>query len=313
MASLKEVGERELIRNIMKVIRPCSGIGPGDDAAVTVADDGKVVICTDIVTFDRHFPKGMTYEHFGWTAAAVNFSDIASMGARPTGFLAALALPEDLDEDALYDIMSGMDQCAEFCGAEILGGDTKFGSGAIAGTAIGTLDGRAPLTRSGAHPGDIVAVTGCLGSAAAGYFAAENGIDDRDSVFSLTVPIPRVKEGLALSGSGAVTSCMDLSDGLAEAAKGICRASGVGMEIEMSFIPEGEGVGRICRILGMDRRDLTLYWGGDYELLFTFKKELVHLLYEADLEFSVIGVVTDGDGPYITDGEARTGMEDGRF
>ncbi|MDD3379098.1 MAG: thiamine-phosphate kinase [Candidatus Methanomethylophilaceae archaeon] len=313
MASLKEVGEKNIIQNILNIIRPCSQLGPGDDAAIASADDGKVVICTDVVTFDRHFPKGMTYEHFGWTAAAVNFSDIASMGAKPTGFLAALALPEDMDENDLYDIMSGIDQCAEFCGTTILGGDTKFGPGLIAGTAIGSLEGRKPLTRSGAKPGDVIAVTGCLGAAAAGFFAIENDISDKDSIFSLMVPIPRVEEGLALSKSNAVTACMDLSDGLAEAAKSICKASHVGMDIQMDFIPEGEGVKDICKILDMDKKDLTLYWGGDYELLFTFKKEQIDSLYKAGLVFSIIGIVTNDDCPYIIEGNERTRMKDGRY
>ena len=313
MASLKEIGERTLIKNIMNIIRPCSKLGPGDDAAIIGADGDDVVVCTDLISFDRHFPKGMTYEHFGWTAAAVNFSDIASMGARPTGFLAALAMPESMDENDFYDVISGMDQCAEFCNTYIIGGDTKPGPGIIAGTALGSMDGRKPLTRSGAQPGDIVAVTGCLGAAAAGYYAAENGLDDEDSVFALTVPVPRVEEGIILSESGAVTSCMDLSDGLAQAAKSICMASHVGMDVQMEFIPEGEGVENICQELNLDKKDLTLYWGGDYELLFTFKKEMISRLYDAGLAFSIIGMVTNDDGAYIIDEDERVLMKDGRY
>lgn len=311
MASLGEVGERGLVKNILKIIRPCQGLGPGDDAAVL--DDGKAVICTDTVTFDRHFPKGMTFEQFGWTAAAVNFSDLAAMGARPTGFLAALNLPEDLDEKDLYDIVSGMDQCAEFCGTSIVGGDTKFGGRSITGVAVGSLDGRKPLTRGGARPGDIVAVTGSLGSAAAGFFASENGLDMPDSVFALMVPVPRVEEGIILSESGAVTSCMDLSDGLAVAARAVCEASGVGMELQAEFIPAGDDVDETASALGMDRRDLILYWGGDYELMFTFRKDMVGRLHSSGLAFSIIGVVTEGSAPYITEGDARTRVEDGSY
>lgn len=313
MASLKDVGERGLIENVLSVIRPYPKLGPGDDAAVTAKEDDNIVICTDIVTFDRHFPKGMSYEHFGWMAAAVNFSDIASMGARPTGIVAALALPENLDESALYDIMSGLDQCAEFCNTYVLGGDTKFGPGIIAGTAIGNLDGRPPLTRSGAMPGDIIAVTGTLGNAAAGYFALKNGIPDEESVFALTAPIPRVREGLILSKSGAVTSCIDLSDGLAEAARAVCKAGHVGMDIQMEFIPEGEGVERVCDALSMDKKELTLYWGGDYELMFTFRKEMIDRLYEAGLAFSIIGMVTNDDGPYISENGKREKMGNGSY
>lgn len=313
MASLKEVGERELVRNIARILRPYPKVGPGDDAAVVDNGDRNVVISADTVTFGRHFPEGMTYEQFGWTAAAVNFSDIAAMGARPTSLLAALNLPEDLEDSALYDIMSGMDQCAEFCDTWVVGGDTKLGGSSITGVATGSLDGRKPLLRSGAKPGDIVAVTGSLGSAAAGFFGMGKGMDVPDSVFSLMVPVPRVEEGIKLSKSGAVTSCMDLSDGLAVAARSICGASGVGMDVQEEFLPVGDDVDRVAEALGMDRRDLVLYWGGDYELMFTFRKDMIDRLYKADLAFSIVGLVTDGACPYISKDDEREAMKDGSY
>jgi thiamine-monophosphate kinase len=222
-------------------------------------------------------------------------------------------MPDDMDENDLYDIVSGIDQCTEFCNAHIIGGDTKPGPGLIAGTALGTLEGRAPLLRSGARPGDMVAVTGRLGSAAAAFSAVKNGLGDEYQLSSLMVPIPRVKEGLILSASGAVTSCMDLSDGLAEAAKSICRASHVGMELQMEFIPEGDDVDEICVATRADKEDLMLYWGGDYELIFTFKRDCLSALQDSELEFSVIGIVNNGNGPYITNNYERTLMKDGRY
>ena len=149
MVQIADVGERQLIDDFKSFIRPEGRVGPGDDAAVIEKD---IVITTDIVSFDRHFPVGMSYEQFGWYAAAVNFSDLAAMGARPIGFTAALALPPTLDSQNAYDIMSGIDQCAEFCGTGIVGGDTKPGPGIVAGTAIGTMDGNSPMLRSGARP-----------------------------------------------------------------------------------------------------------------------------------------------------------------
>mgnify|MGYP004492342999 CR=1 FL=1 len=137
MTLIGELGERELIADFCTFIRKEGSVGPGDDAAVLT---NGTVASTDVVTFDRHFPAGMSYEQFGWYAAAVSFSDLAAMGARPTGFLAALALPGDLDAQAAYDIMSGISQCAEYCGTGIAGGDTKIGPGVVAGTALGTLN-----------------------------------------------------------------------------------------------------------------------------------------------------------------------------
>ncbi|MCL1811137.1 MAG: thiamine-phosphate kinase [Methanomassiliicoccaceae archaeon] len=312
MVSLKEMGERELIKGIRSIIRQSPGLGPGDDSAVISCRGGDIVACTDSVTFERHFPKGMTHEEFGWTAAAVNISDLAAMGASPMGLLAALMMPSDLDSSALYDIVAGIDRCAESYGAFIYGGDTKFGCGAVSCTAIGSMQGRPPMLRSGARPGDIVAVTGSLGSAAAGFFAIDNGLEDLVSPSALMMPVPRVEEGIILSASGAVTSCIDLSDGLAEGARSICAASHTGMDIHMAFLPEGDGVGDISSAAGIAMEEMMLYWGGDYELLFTFDKNKKEALYEHDLDFSVIGIVTNDEAPYINYENRRMVMGNGR-
>jgi len=298
MVSLKELGERALIEGIRNIIRRPPGIGPGDDSAIIPSNGGDIVTCVDSVTFERHFPKGMTYEEFGWMAAAVNLSDLASMGAEPLGLLAALTMPPELDPANIYDIMAGMDQCAGTFESYIYGGDTKFGCGAVSCTAIGTLNGRKPMLRSGARPGDVVAVTGSLGAAAAGFFAIENNLEGI-SAEALMTPIPRVAEGIALSSSGAVTSCIDLSDGLAEGARSICDASHVGMEIHMAFLPEGEGVEEVFSKIGISKEEMMLYWGGDYELLFTFDKAKMEPLYSEDIEFTVIGIVSNDNAPYI--------------
>lgn len=317
MTSLGEIGERQLVDNIRSIIRPRSKdtlIGPGDDAAVVKGiSDGSVVISTDVVTKTRHFPKTMTYEQFGWTAAAVNFSDIASMGARPLGFLPAVTIPESEDESALYDIMSGIDQCCELCGTDVVGGDTKFGELAVAGTAFGTMDGRKPMTRRGAQPGDIVAVTGTLGSPAAGYYALENGIEAEDQIFSLMVPVPHIEDGIRLSGTGVIHSCMDLSDGLSNAACTICEMSRVGMEIEWEFLPIDDGTKEILEQCGCDPKDTITRWGGEYELMFTFDRKDLQKLYDAGVAFSIIGLVTNDKVPMLSEGESRTEMKNGIY
>jgi len=313
MVSLKELGERELVRGIRSIIRQPPGLGPGDDSAIIPSIGGDIVACVDSLTFERHFPKGMRYYEFGWAAAAVNISDLASMGAEPVGLLAALTMPADLDADLLYDIMSGMDECAGSFGAYIYGGDTKFGCGTVSCTAIGKLGGRRPMLRSGARPGDIVAVTGTLGSAAAEFFAKENGIAYSPVPSSLMMPVPRVAEGVAMSSSGAVTSCIDLSDGLAEGARSICSASRVGMDIYMDFLPEGDGVDEVSSETGILKEDMLLYWGGEYELLFTFDKDKKNALYDNDLDFSIIGKVTNDSVPFIINKDRRMAMENGKY
>ena len=310
MTLIGELGERQLIEDFGTFIRKEGRVGPGDDAAIV---DRDTVVSTDIVTFDRHFPAGMSYEQFGWYAAAVSFSDLAAMGARPTGLLAALALPNDLDAQAAYDIMSGMSQCAEFCGTGIAGGDTKTGPGIVASTALGAMDGRKPMLRTGARPGDVVAVTGPLGGPAAGFISLDLGIDADEARQTLYVPIPRVEEGIAMAESGVVTSCMDLSDGLGTALNTLCADSGVGMEIELSFIPHGPCVDEMAEASGKDVRELLLGWGGEYELLFTADADRLDKLYEAEVEFHVIGIVNDTDAPHLIEGDDRTVIPYGQY
>ena len=296
MTSVGEIGEKELVRMIANVARCRSEgtrIGIGDDAAV-LRCKGDAVVCTDIVGAARHMPEGMGYERFGWTSAAVCFSDLAAMGARPTGFLPSITAPEDMEVADLLDMVSGMDQCCEFAETEIIGGDTKPGELSVAGTAIGQMEGRKPMTRSGAQPGDIVAVTGPLGNPAAGFYSLGTDIEADDERFSLYVPVPKVSEGIKLAESGAVTSCIDLSDGLATAASEICERSHAGMVIEWEFLPIGENVEDICMSLRKDARDAVLRWGGEYELLFTFNKDNIEKIYRQGVPFSIIGTVDNG-------------------
>ena len=310
MTLIGELGERQLIEDFGTFIRKEGTIGPGDDAAIVGRG---TVVSTDVVTFDRHFPAGMTYEQFGWYAAAVSFSDLAAMGARPTGLLSALALPGDLDSQAAYDIMSGMSQCAEYCGTGIAGGDTKIGPGVVTSTALGEMDGRKPMLRSGAKDGDVVAVTGPIGGPAAGFLSLELGIDADEARQCLYVPVPRVAEGAAMAGSGAVTSCMDLSDGLGTALNTLCAMSGVGMEIELSFIPRGPSVDEMAEASGKTVEEILLGWGGEYELLFTADQDRLSKLYDAEVEFHIIGIVNETGSPHLIDGDERRDIPYGEY
>lgn len=310
MALIADLGERRLIEDFMTFIHPEGMVGPGDDAAVL---NNGTVASTDIVSFDRHFPAGMTYEQFGWYAAAVSFSDLAAMGARPTGFLAALALPGDLDPQNAYDIMSGIDQCCEYCGTGIIGGDTKPGPGIVTGTALGSMDGRRPMLRSGARPGDLVAVTGPLGGPAAAMLDIEHGLGLDHVRLSLYVPVPRIDAGVDLASTGCVTSCMDLSDGLGTALNTICQASKVGIDVEFDFLPKDEGVIDAAEATGTPVQDLLMDFGGEYELMFTVGKDDLDRIYDLEMEFSVIGMVNDsGRACMIKDG-SRNEVSYGRY
>lgn len=311
MTKLKDLDERTLINNIRKVIKPATDVlGTDDDAAVL---KNGIVVCTDTVTTERHRPEKMTDEHFGWLAATASFSDLAAMGAKPLGILASLSMPGDMDDSSVYDMMSGIDQCAELCDTKIIGGDTKPGAGEITTTAIGDMEGRKPMLRSGAQPGDIVAVTGTLGGPAAGFNAIEHGIEAEEAIFQLMTPVPRIKEGIILSGTGKITSCIDLSDGVATAANTICKMSRVGMDIYSEFLPEGPDVNEISETLRIPKNKLMLEWGGEYELLFTFDKKDVDVLNKSGVFFSIIGIVTNGDGVTLCEGDDRRMLGYGKY
>jgi|LSQX01.1.fsa_nt_gb thiamine-monophosphate kinase len=306
--------ERALIKRALNVIRPCPfPVGPGDDSAVVEVDGAFLVIASDSVTLERHKPEGMTFEQFGWMSAAVNFSDIASMGGRPAALTLSLGIPDSLGAQEVCDIMSGADQCAEFCGAYIAGGDTKPGSGFVCGTAIGSMEGRKPMTRRGAVPGDLVAVTGPLGSPAAGYHAMMNGLIFPDAVDALCIPVPRIREGIALASSGIVTSCIDLSDGLATAALTICESSHAGMDLMLEFLPKGADVEDVSEETGVSEIDMMLNFGGEYELLFTFGKEDIGSLYDSGVNFTIIGTVTSGREARLVADDGVRRLEYGRY
>ncbi|NUR25177.1 MAG: thiamine-phosphate kinase, partial [Catenulispora sp.] len=156
---------------------PTSLLGPGDDAALVGAPDGRVVACTDALVEGRHFRRDWCEAvDVGHRAAAANLADIAAMGAVPTALLVAVCAPADLPADWIEDMAEGLAEEADLVGASVVGGDTTSAPVLmIAVTALGDLQGRRPVVRSGAHPGDVVALAGRLGVAAAGYTVLSRG------------------------------------------------------------------------------------------------------------------------------------------
>jgi len=247
-----ELGERALLARILEVLEGSSTaeVGPGDDAAVLIVPGGRVVLSTDTLVHGPDFRLAWSSGFdLGWKAAAVNLADIAAMGARPTALLLALALPDATTAGFVDDLAAGLraacDELAPGCAIE--GGDlTASDTLTLAVTAVGVLEGE-PVLRSGARPGDIVAVAGELGAAARGLdvlfrrFRGDTGapapVDaaslSADEVADLAAqlrPRPPIALG-ARAAEGGATAMMDVSDGLLLDATRMADASGLTIDV----------------------------------------------------------------------------------
>lgn len=248
MTTLGEFGETATLARIIPRLPPAPSalVGAGDDAAVVSAPDGRYVVTTDMMIHGPDFRLAWSGpEDLGWKAAATNLSDVAAMGARPTALVVALAAPRDTEVAFLESFADGL---REACGAlapgcGVVGGDLSVSEVlTVAVTAFGDLEGRAPVLRSGARVGDVVAVSGALGSAAEGLRllfrdAVIDGVPDSGAFAALAArepeligaqlrPHPPVADGPAAALAGA-TAMLDVSDGLARDAARIADASGV--------------------------------------------------------------------------------------
>ena len=179
-ARSRRLGEFGLIAQVTRDrVQPATTVlGPGDDAAVVAAPDGRVVATTDVLVADVHFRLDWsTPEQVGRKAAAANLADVAAMGAVPTALLVGLAAPPDTPVATLAGLADGLWAEAAAVGAGLVGGDVVTSATlTLAVTALGSLEGRPPVTRSGARPGDVVALAGRVGWAAAGLAVLQRGL-----------------------------------------------------------------------------------------------------------------------------------------
>jgi thiamine-monophosphate kinase len=223
---------------------PRTLVGIGDDAAVLAVPDGRVVATTDFLIEGRHFRRDWAGPaDVGHKAAARSLADVAAMGAEPSALLVALAAPPDLPVAWARELAGGLAaECAR-AGASVIGGDTaRAGCVILAVTGLGDLAGRAPVLRSGAAPGDLVAVAGPLGHAAAGLALLTAGITDDPLVAPLISgqlrPSPPYDAGPEAAGLGA-TAMIDVSDGLLADLGHIADASGVRIDLDSAALRPG--------------------------------------------------------------------------
>ncbi|MBD7956637.1 thiamine-phosphate kinase [Microbacterium sp. Sa4CUA7] len=306
-----EIGEHRILREIFAALDGSSRaiVGPGDDAAVLAAPGGRVVLTTDTLVQGPDFRLAWSGpSDLGWKSAAVNLADVAAMGARPVALLVALAMPADTRLSFVGALASGLraacDTLAPGCAVE--GGDLTISPTlTIAVTAVGVLDGVDPVLRSGARPGDVVALAGRAGRAAAGLellfsrfrdaageaVAVARGTlsaAERADLDAQLRPEPPIALGAVAAAAGA-TAMMDVSDGLALDARRLAAASGVTLALSADALaPDPVG---------------ALEGGEDHALLATFPSAAA-----VPEGFRVLGVVqAPGDDALLVDGVAYTG------
>ncbi len=280
---MMDLSEDELVEAIRRVLSDAPAgviVGIGDDAAVVEAGSGSQVLTTDMLVEDVHFERAFASPRdLGAKAIVVNVSDVAAMAASPRYALVSLGIPSDLEAAWVIELVGGMRAACQEYALTLVGGDTDRADRiVISVSVVGEVAPGRALTRAGAHPGDLIVVTGSLGAAAGGFalsrahpskvgraLAAPWG---RELLDAFARPVARVGEGQTLQQAGA-TAMMDISDGLAKDLSRLCAESGVGARIELGRVPVAPALRPAAEVLGLDPLELALSGGEDYELLAT--------------------------------------------
>ena len=272
-------------------------LGPGDDCAVL--DDG-TVLTTDVLVEGVHWDARQTPEDLGFKAVLVNASDLAAMGATPRWALLALSLPRPVEAAWVEAFDRGLRQGLHAAGLCLVGGDTTRSPGprVVGVTVGGAVDPDACLRRDGARVGDEIWVSGTLGDAAAGFLLPEAPEVLRRAHAR---PSPPLALGPELASLGLATSAMDLSDGLATDLARLCRASGVGAEVQSDALPTS----RAFVDAGADPA-WRVCFGEDYELLFTAapssRQSIQASAARLGLRLTRIGRITTGEQALLDGG-----------
>ncbi|GAB6983863.1 thiamine-phosphate kinase [Nocardioides pyridinolyticus] len=293
-ATLADVGEFGLISELVALFPQGEQVivGPGDDAAVLRVKSGHVVVSTDLIVEGRHFRRDWaTASDVGHRAAAQNLSDINAMGGRATSLTIGLAAPPDLPAQWALDFARGFaDECA-LVGASVVGGDlTRADEVVIAVTVLGACT-QAPVLRSGARPGDVLAIAGRQGWSAGGLAVLGRGFrSPRVLVEAYRRPEPPYDAGRVAAEAGA-TAMIDVSDGLLADAGHLAADSGVAIDVHTAAFDIPEPLQAVGAATGADPITFILGGGEDHALLATY--EAVDAVPEG---WAVIGTVSEGEG-----------------
>jgi thiamine-monophosphate kinase len=274
-STLGQIGEFGLINRVARTVTQGQAVllGPGDDAALVSTPDGRVVASTDLLVEGRHFRRDWsTAYQVGRKAAAQNLADIAAMGGVGTALLVGLAAPAELPLSWAKDLSAGLADEAGLLGASVAGGDTVRLENLvlIAVTALGDLQGRAPVTRAGARSGDVVAYAGELGWSACGLELLLRDADGPKQAFARhRSPEPPYEQGPAAARAGA-SAMLDVSDGLLADLGHIAEESGVRIDLDPAAFPIADQLRETAAQLGVEVLDWVLTGGEDHALAACF-------------------------------------------
>ncbi|WP_280262116.1 thiamine-phosphate kinase [Nocardia wallacei] len=274
--TVRELGEFALIARMNggRSQGPGVVLGPGDDAAIVAAPAGRYVVSTDMLVQDRHFRLDWSApEDIGRKAIAQNAADVVAMGAAPSAFVVSLGCPADTPVEFVDRFVDGLWREAHRAGGSIAGGDVvRSPLLVISVTAFGDPPDRAVL-RSGARPGDIVAVAGRLGRSAAGLAVLAAAVDPEkfpEIVAAHRVPQPPYGTVLDMPAAAAITAMVDVSDGLLADLGHIAESSGVALDVESRALDD-PALHPVAELLGADPRTWILTGGEDHAFAATFR------------------------------------------
>lgn len=306
---MRELGEFALIDRINAGREQAAHVllGPGDDAALIAAPDGRFVVSTDMLVEGRHFRLDWSSPvDIGRKAIAQNAADVVAMGARPTAFVVALGCPAQTPVSVIEGIADGMWIEASRAGGSIAGGDLVHSEQLVVSvTAFGDLGGQAAITRSGATPGDIVAVAGELGWSAAGLAVLTGEADrsDPDFAYALAthrVPQPPYAAVIDAFGTHTPTALTDISDGLLADLGHVAAASNVAIDVHSSALTDPE-LCAVAKLLDADAMHWVSAGGEDHAFAGTWSPDIA-----LPAGWRPIGIVTAGSGVTV-DGVAPIG------
>jgi thiamine-monophosphate kinase len=312
VARIRRLAARPGVRGVRQPI--------GDDAAVLEpTPNSALVATTDLLLEGVHFRRRWAEPaDIGWKALAVNVSDIAAMAATPRWALVALACPAPVQADEVEAFYEGALALCDAHDVVIVGGDTAASADGWVVNVTVLGEAVAPVLRSTARAGDVVAVTGALGRAAAGLTVLERGIAPggvspsvlADATAAHLRPCPRVAEARWLAAHAGLTAMMDLSDGLATDVARLAAESAVGVTVHVADVPVALATSEIAAALGADARAWATSGGEDYELLVTcaraeFDALRAGLTRDLGATLTAIGEVTDAGGVRWVDAAGR--------